>query len=287
MYRLQKIVVLFFLFYHGVAVQSKLPAYNIKVYTNGYKGWLGTSSHRDFFFLHKDTTLTIGPDTTGAYYLNTGASIGDCNALQTSYIYLYFNALGLLTSACPTSSATISQDQKSIILHTTPVTIDPGRFNREWYPSFGVEMNVRPGFYYKKRTVRLIKGLTYAIDNSHSFMYDSCKCVLQADTCQPTLKGYHASYFYFTVLSNGQIKLSDANRISASICHRGLRFKTVLVRIDPAEISGGAVLWIPKPNSQKILIPTKKVFPFIRGTVNYVKWMDTKGKQNVFNFLPM
>ena len=280
-------VIVLVLFCGCAAAQTQFPTYTLKVYNNGYKGRLAISGYVNFFFLHGDTTLTIQADIIGQYYLNTGTSIGGPKSVQTSYIYLYFNQAGLLDSISPTQSATISADRKSITLNTVSITVNPGRFTREWYPSFGVDMDVRPGFYYGKKTVQLIKGQTYAIDNAHFGLIDSCGCDTTKKPCQPRYNRYYSSYFYFTIMENGQVKLYDSNLTSARACGRKLRFKTVIVTIDPAEISGGDTLYIRKPYAQSIPIAKKTKLPFIRGIVNYVYWPATAGKETKFPFLPM
>lgn len=277
-------VALVLLFCKSLAAQAQ--AHDVKIYTNGYKGWITTTSATGPLFLHRDTTLTINPDREGNYYLNTGATKGDGNDIQTSYIYFSFNAAGELTNVLPTSSASL-QGKGSITLHTASITIDPGRFTREWYPSFGTDKPAPTGFYYGKKRLRLIVGQTYNIDNAHSSLVSDCSCDPTKNPCQPKYNTYYGSYFYFTVLSNGRVKLYDDNLKSAKACGQKLTFRTVMVMIDPAEISGGVPLSIPKPSSPPWLIAKKTRLPFIRGTVNHVDWTSSTAKNMTFQFLPM
>lgn len=275
---MKNIVIAFLLFCAFSRTQSQSPTYNIKVLNNGYNGWLCISSHVDQFFLHGDTTIPIKSDVSGAYYLNTGATIGACYFNQTSYIFLFFNKDGNIDSLCPKESATIGIDKKSISLNTASITIDPGNFVREWYPSFGAEIGVRPGFYYGKQTIKLIKGQTYGIDNSHSSLAGN-------DGAGNSI--YYGSYFYFTVNKEGKVILYDKNMISAIALGSTLKFKTVIVDIDPIEISGGSPLYIRIPFAKAIKIANKTKVVFIRGMVNYVYWNNSNGKEMYFHFLPM
>ena len=112
-------------------------------------------------------------------------------------------------------------------------------------------MDVRPGFYYGKKTLSLITGQTYAVDNAHVGLVDNCRCDNTTTPSQARYDQYYGSYFYFTVLENGQVKLNGTNLTSARACGRTVRIKTVLVSIDPAELSGGATVYIfasPIPN---------------------------------------
>jgi hypothetical protein len=89
------------------------------------------------------------------------------------------------------------------------------------------------------------------------------------------------------VLKNGHVKLYDRNKASALAFGSTLKFKTVMVVIDPLEISEGATLYIRKPYSQSIPIVKKSKLYFIRATVNYVYWNNLLGKEMYFHFLPM
>ncbi len=266
------LIIIFFIFTYSEA-ESQFQKYSISVKNNGYKGWLAISGRTNFFFLHDETSLILHADSEGSYYLNTGATIGDCHDNQTSYIYIFFNKLGLIDSICPSESASITADKKGISLNTAPVNIDPGKFDRAWYPSFGVDINIKQGFYYGKQTLQLIKGQTYAIDDSHSALIGNDQD--------------YASYFYFTVNKSGKIILYDKASVSAAAVGNTLKFKTVNVVIDPNEISNGRTLYIRKPSSQTIPILKKTCVPFIRGVVNNVFWKDDKGQEVNFQFLPM
>jgi hypothetical protein len=284
------LVCLLSLFCQGAIAQSSQPTYPLKVSSNGYTGWLVISGQVNFFFFQGDTTLAISPDKEGAYYLNSGASIGGGrDSVQTSYIYLYFNKAGQLDSISPKGAASIGQDGKSLRLNTASIDINPGRFNREWYPSFGVKQYEQNGFYLGKQTVQLIKGLTYHIDNAKSELDFNSRCKYDSTTKKCKLeRNYHGSYFYFTVKNNGTVALNDSNRASAIVQGNHLKFRTVCVMIDPNEISEGIVLTIPKPNSQVMSIPRKKRLLFIRGVVSDVRWLNPKnGNIQFFHILPM
>ncbi len=275
---------LFCCFGNGMA---QAVAHNIRVLGNGYRGHLAISGYTDFFFLRGDTTLRVNPDKENSYYLNTGTSIGDCQS-PTSYIYLFFNKSGLLDSVCPKASATVGDDKKSIRLNTVAVTINPGRFNRAWYPSFGVKMDVSPGFYYGKRpvTVPLIKGQAYAIDDSHAALVDHCP-----DTCQgsrdATKATYLPSYFYFTVTRTGRVALYGESGACATASGSKLTFKTVRVNIDPKEISDGDTLCLRQPRAKAITITHKTRLAFIRSVVSYVYWTTPTGEEKHFYFVPL
>jgi hypothetical protein len=133
------LIIIFFIFKYSEA-ESQFQKYSISVKNNGYKGWLAISGRTNFFFLHDDTSLILHADSEGYYYLNTGATIGDCLHNQTSYIKIFFNKLGLIDSICPSESASITADKKGISLNTATVNIDPRKFDRAWYPSFGVDI---------------------------------------------------------------------------------------------------------------------------------------------------
>jgi hypothetical protein len=259
--------------------QAQLPSFDLIVYPNGYKGHIAISSSRkeDFFFLGGETKLTIKP-SGDAYYLNTGATIGGCSDTQISYIYLFFSKSGLLDSICPKECATIGKDRKSITFNTAPITIDPGAFNRAWYPSFGVHNSVPKGHYYGKQTVHLIKGQTYTVGDSDAVLVGNC------DSNAVSL--YYA--FKFTVDTIGQVTLMGKNKASATASKKTLRFKTVCVDIDPLEISEGHTLYIRTPKPQQPIEITKKTkFQFIRAILNYVYWLNPDGTENIFYFMPM
>lgn len=266
-----------FLFSFGVSKSQSPPVYNIKVNNNGYKGRLAISSSANYFFLNGDTSLILHADTIGIYYLNTGATISDNFNYRTSNIVFFFNKAGEIDSISPKNSASIGTDKKSISLETVSLTIDPGNFNREWYPSFGVNMNHDPGFYYGKQKLLLIKGITYNIDFAHSDLVLNCS----------TDPLYYGSTFNFSMLANGKIDLYDRNNISAKTSGNKISFNTIMVSLSPQEISGGEPLLINKPNAAAIKIIKNTSLPFIKGTVNYVYWYNSEGNMKYFHFLPM
>ena len=281
----QKLAVVFLLFCKLNSVYSQSPTYPVKVYPNGYTGHLAISGSTSFFSLHADTTLAINPDADGKYSLNTGATIGDWNPAPTSYIYIFFDNEGRIDSLTPKGSATVGQDQKSIQLNTTSITINPGKFNRHWTLS----STLRSNYYSGKTTIQLIKGISYSINQADAVLSLNCRC----DPANNILKrdAYYGSFFYFTVKQDGQVSLYDKNHFSAKALGNTLLFKTICLSIDPAVISGGIPLEIYDGTSQ-ILIPKKKKLPFIRGTVSFVHWIDKtiippKDPNKYFHFLPL
>ena len=267
-------------------VHDKSPSYDLKVYSNGYRGRMAISELKNFFFIHDEVTnLTIKPDTTGkAYFLNTGASVGGCGYSETSYIYLFFKN-GLLDSICPKESATIGDDGKSLALKTTSITIDPGAFKKAWTPSFGVENS---GHYYVKQTLPLINGQTYVIADSDANLAQTCTCNLKKDSCEVVKINQQYSAFKFTVDALGEVKLFDRNKASATVSKDTLKFQTVSVDIDPLEISEGKTLYMRTPNPQQPIEITKRTqFHCIRAIVNYVYSINADSSENIFYFMPM
>ena len=244
---------------------------------NGYRGWVANSANTGFFFLRGDTTISLQANAEGAYYLNTGATVDVARPRQLSFIFLFFNKAGLIDSLQPKQSAAVDPDGHTIRLHTAAVTLDPGRFTRRWYPSFGVFGAAQPGFYVGKQTVRLIAGQTYCLDDSHSNLTGPDVDAKPVD---------YPSYFHFTVLGNGRVRLYGSNNASAQATSHGLKFKTVRVAIAPQEISDGVPLHVG-PISSPLVVLKKTTFPFIRATANYVSWLDAAGGVRLFYFLPM
>jgi len=257
-------------------LDAKAVDYNLHISPEGFKGQMFISSHdKDGFYLEKETTIIMHPNIDGVYYLYTGALELGCNNKQTSEIQISFDTKGNVVSICPAQSATIDpKDPKGIVLNTVAITIDPRNFSRDWE----ISTHQLPDYNYGKKTINLIVGQTYWIDNAHSSLTGS------DGTGNPI---YYGSYFYFTVDENGKVILYDKNKVSASSNDRTLTIKTVEIAIDPKEISGGLPLFIHKPFSQAYVINSKTTFRFIRGTANYVYWFTSSGKEMYYHFLPM
>ena len=284
------LVVTILLIFQLMVCQAKV-GYNIKVHPNKYEGGVILSGSKNMIYL-KDTIITLCPDTNGMYYFNTGASIGD-NTLNnpTSYIYLTFNQDSTIKSILPDGTGKIVDNGKGIEFNTAPVTIDPGNsYDRAWHPTFGVNKLYKnklvkrlysktQNFYTNKQTISLIKCLTYAINNADSYL-------LGIQEANDTLE--YNSYFYFTVDCSGQLQVYGRNKISARVENSILKFNLINVTIDPDEISGGITpLIIPGADGTKTKQITKKeIVPFIRGTVNYLTYMNGN-KQMYFHFIPM
>ena len=276
--RLKKIIALIVLVCKLTLGFSQSSTYPIKIYTNGYRGYVAISSNTgaDFFLLQKDTTVFMKQARDGSYFINIGSSIGECKSTQTSYIYMTFDKNGAIdsTSLCPNASVTLGKDHKSIHLQTTLININPGFFNRNWYPSF---LKPTVGFLYGKHRVRLIKGQTYNINQEDA--------VLRCLTCEAD-ENYTAA-FYFTVNKFGRVVLYGRNRIAATACGHTLIFKTRWLTIDPNEIADGKPLYFGNTASTVPLISRRTKRPFIPGTVSALHWKDSTGKVRAFHFLPL
>lgn len=278
MQRIKFFIITGLFFFSFTVARSQSPAYNIKVYANGYSGKLAISGSGNYFFLNSDTTLSMYANSEGNYYLNTGANISITNGNRTSDITLYFNQSGEIDSIHPKGSASIGKDKKSISLETAMMIVDPGNFNREWYPSFGVNLSANTNYYYGKQKLKLIKEITYYINFApDAGMSSDCN----------TNPLYYVSGFNFTLLTNGKIDLFDRNKVSATSSGNTMKFNTIMVSLSPQDISGGIPLLINKPGTAPIKITNKTSLPFIKGKVTYVHWFNAAGEMIYFHFLPM
>ena len=268
---LKIIPLIWFIFFFLTSAHSQKPDHKVIVKNNGYIGLIGISNYFPFFHLKGNDTLTMVADKEGYYYLNTGATMGGPPYDQTSYIYIYFDNNGKIDSINTKTSALINNDETipSITFNTTTITINPGKYNGVWNPTFSKH------YYNKKETITLINALSYGIkfDDTPFFGYNP----------DSTRIDFHSS-FYFTVTENGYIKLYEWAKISAAAKRRELKFKTRKVIIDPLEISDGAILK-RKYLNQEISISSRTKFNCMRGITNYVYWNNPESMTKYFHFI--
>lgn len=254
--------------------------------TNHYRGCLAISANSGFFKINGDTTIMMAPDKEGRFYLNTGASVEDPASGVFSNIDIFFDENGKLQTVSPAAAVTITPDRKGIIFNTSLITINPGKFDRKWYPSFRDLNRVDMDSFFGKITVSLIKGMTYNINQVDASLgvYE-----LQGDSCHQHLlqKINYNSYIYFTVDDHGGIMIQRKNALAATANGSVLTFTTVDVTLDPALLSGGKPIIVGNTLNGIYTISKATKVNCIRGTVTKVAWYDDQSRLQEFHFIPL
>lgn len=246
---------------------------------NGYEGFCRLDGVDIKWPEDGNFSFTFQPNADLVCVLETGASYADPSINKQSHIYINFKGNGEIIRVIPDSSATISDDKKSIKLNTQLVTIKPKRYDHFWTPIFANYENGQWENYSGNQKFMLINGLTYTIVGGQDVNINVC------DNAGNKITNYTAA-FSFGLTGEGNTEVWGRNKISAKVSKHKLKFKTYKMLIDPEEISDGNEVYF-KHGLEKDTIVKPTTYHAIRGTVNYVTWTDKKMGEKIYYFLQL
>jgi hypothetical protein len=236
-------------------------------------------------FKSGNSTFTSLPNNQ--YFINTGATIGDCDLAMNSYIYFSTDASGYVipASVCPAVSATATQT--SITFQTARVALMRGPAEKEYtgelYSTFNLQPNsqIIPLPADLSQTFNLIKGLTYGLyvgGAGYIYTTGTC-CVDPGDPLQTT--------FYFTIDLNGNIIPQNTNAVTLQNSKKTMVLNTTTIKLDDSryQSKNGQYQVCGYPAAQ-IGTGRSKPYQVVSSILSFVVWYDASSQKHIYYFQP-
>jgi len=239
------------------------------------------------FISGKDTFTS---QANAVYFINTGTTIGACGITMNSYIYFNTDSNGKIIpgTLCPSSSASLSAGN-TIIFKTSPITIDRGKFSGELYASFELQSNtkIKPLPNSQLLHYSLVKGLTYYLYCGGSGLINTTHtcCVDPGDPIQ--------SGFYFTIDSNGSIKLLNSSALQNPTDAVTLKDNGKTMALNTSKITIEDSRYHSVNHQYRVCgypafnLPSggTKSFDVVNSILSFVIWYDSSGER-IYYFQP-